>query len=288
MSVISRTRESQATKVHYLKCDINDLTELQHALEGVDAVCHLAGYTDVSASVKNPLLTMNVNFTGTLNIMEAARKNDVGTVVLASSARVYGDPTDLPVHEDHPLQPKEPYGASKAAAELIVQLYHQLYGIRTVILRPFSIYGAGRVRKQGTLTGVIPIFVENALLGQDLVVVGDGNQTKDFTHISDLVAALKISVTEKAAGGRTFNIATGIGTRVRDLAEMILEVCNSNGRSQIVFAPSAVESVSNYADVTRARDTLGWVPLVKLREGLIEYIDWYKEYLRGGTLGVTE
>jgi UDP-glucose 4-epimerase len=230
---------------------------------------------------------MSVNFTGTLNVMEAARKNDIDTVVLASSARVYGDPKILPVGEDYPTHPKEPYGASKAAAELIVQLYHQLYGIGTVILRPFSIYGPQRVRKQGTLTGVIPIFVESALLDQNLTIVGDGKQTKDFTHISDLVTAFKRCATEKAAIGRTFNIGTGIGTSVKDLAKAVLQVCSAS-KSRIAFIPSAAESVSNYADIHRAKEFLEWEPRVNLREGLIEYVDWYREYLKGRFRGTTE
>lgn len=253
--------------------DLRDLPDARRAVEGVDTVLHLAGYADVTGAVANPTLAFQGGDVVTFNMLEACRAAGVSRFIYCSSARVYGDPVHVPVDEQHPLHPKEPYGTAKLTGELWTTTYCVRYGMEVTILRPFSVYGPGRVPRPGSLSGVLPIFVERALNGDDIVISGTGEQTKDFTYVTDVARAFRLVCEHRAAKGLVLNIGAGRGVSVRHLADVILSVTGS--RSQVVYRPDDGTTVSNYADSSAAKRALGWEPLVQCEEGVAKYVQWY-------------
>jgi UDP-glucose 4-epimerase len=249
--------------VNVIKGDVRCPEVVNKAVTGADTVFHQAANVSVTASVDQPRETNRVNLDGTLNILEAARSADA-RVVFASSCAVYGEPESLPISESAALQPNSPYGAQKAAADRYVRLYAELYGVETIVLRYFNVYGPGR--SSGGYSGVIRTFLSQAHAGDDVTVEGDGSQTRDFIHVSDVVRANLAAATTNCVG-EAFNVATGTETSIRELADIVTESVEST--SEIVHTdPRAGDISHSRGDIERARSRLGFNSVVDLREGI--------------------
>jgi nucleoside-diphosphate-sugar epimerase len=228
-----------------------------------DAVYHLAAQSNVPASVKDPAATWRANVDGTLQVLEWARRDGVGRVVAVSSSHVYGHPQRSPIDEGHPLAPRSPYGASKMAAEALAAAYHASYGVATVVVRPFNIYGPG----QG------PGFLVPDILGQlragKGLVLGDPKPVRDYTFLDDAVRFFVAAGTAPEAVGQALNLGSGKGRSVEQVVQAALKASGSPLRP--TFDPGrfrANESGAVVADVSKARRLLGWAPEVDLEEGL--------------------
>lgn len=275
VSVLTR-QEKKSEKVNFIRGDITSIDVLEQITKNVDIVFHLAGYVDVSGAIKNPALDFETNAAGTFYLLDSARKNGVDKFIYISSARVYGDPQYYPQDENHPLKPKEFYGASKLIGEIYCTVFNKNYGLQTVVVRPFSVYGPGKLPKAGSLSGVVSIFVRNAFEGKELLVTGDGSQTKDFVYISDVIDGLILAATNDKCVGDVFNIGYGEGVSINRLAELVIE--KTKTKTIIKYIPQVQENVSNCADIAKAKSTLKYRPKISIEEGLQWYIDWYRKY----------
>lgn len=252
--------------------DIRDREFLESVMNKIDVIFHLAAFTSVKQSVLLPEKCNEINVTGTLTLLEIARKFKVKKFVYSSSAAVYGDTEILPVSEDIPAKPKSPYGISKLTAEQYVLLYNELFGIQTTALRYFNVYGPRQ--KLSEYAGVILIFLENLRKNQDLTIFGDGNHTRDFIYISDIVCA-NIQAAKGSQGGEMFNIATGIQTSIRQLAETLIAL-RVDQKSKIIHKEAfAGDIIHSYATIEKARTLLDFQAKCKFKNGLRILMDWY-------------
>lgn len=261
----SRHVHEEASVVH---ADVRNGNQLTDAVTEADVVFHEAAQVSVQQSVSDPKGSHEVNVEPTLTILEAAR--DANTrLVLASSAAIYGHPEYLPIDENHPKEPTSPYGLEKLTADHYCRLYHELYDVETVALRYFNAYGP---RQQGgDYSGVISIFRDQALADDDITVEGDGEQTRDFVHVDDIVQANILAATNDDAVGEAFNIGTGNSITIRELAEIIRSVTDSN--SDIVHvAPREADIDRSEAAIDKAQDVFGFEPKYSVAEGLTEYL----------------
>lgn len=249
--------------VELIEGDIRDREVVEQAVDGVDVVFHQAALVSVAASVDDPVESHTTNATGTLRVLEAARRHD-SRVVLASSAAVYGDPDSVPVTETARLVPMSPYGLGKLASDHYARLYHDLYGLETVALRYFNVYGPGQ--SGGDYAGVIDVFLDQARNGDQITVHGDGEQTRDFVHVADVVQANRLAA-ETDHVGTAYNIGTGSSTSITHLAERIRDAVGSDS-SVINTEPREGDIRHSRADITRAREQLGYEPTVDLDTGL--------------------
>jgi len=217
----------------------------------------------VPESVERPVESHRRNATATLGLLEAARREDA-RVVTASSVAVYGDPVSIPIHEDLPKQPTSPYGVDKLTLDHYTRLYHDRYGLDTVALRYFNVYGPRQAG--GEYSGVISTFLEQAQCGQPITVEGDGSQTRDFVHVSDVVRANLAAATTGGVGA-AYNVGTGESVTIRELAEIVQDVTDST--SEIVHVdPRPADVERSEAEISSARRMLGYEPQVDLEEGL--------------------
>lgn len=240
--------------------DVRDLEALRKLFSGAEAVFHLAALVSVPYSVDHPVETNETNLVGTLNTLIAARDAGVKRVVFSSSASVYGDQESLPVKETAEPRPMSPYALQKLAAEEYLKLFSRIYGLETVSLRYFNIYGEGQ-NPEGPYASVIPKFLKAKKEGRALPVVGDGSQTRDFVHVSDVVRAnLAALLSEKVTKGEVINIATGVSTRVGEIAELF--------GGSVEYLPQRIEIKNSVADISLAQDRLDWSPSVAVREGV--------------------
>jgi len=247
----------------FVRGDLRDSTVVADVMDGVDLVFHQAGLVSVPASVERPVESHQQNVAATLDVLERARAEDA-RVVLASSVAIYGDPVNLPITENHPKTPTSPYGLDKLAIDHYARLYHDHYGLETVALRYFNVYGPRQAG--GEYSGVISAFLEQARSGQPLTVHGDGEQTRDFVHVSDVVRAnLAAATTDEV--GTAFNIGTGESITIRELAEVVR---NAAGPAcDVVHTdPRPGDIERSRADITRARRVLDYEPTVSLDEGI--------------------
>lgn len=234
--------------------------------DGVDSIFHLAGIASVLESVANPLHSHAVNLTGTLNLLQAARIQGVRRFVLSSSASVYGNADTVPTHEDQPIAPMSPYASAKAASELYCRNYWALFGLETVVLRYFNVFGPRQHAKSG-YAAAIPKFVEAAVNGTSPTIYGDGLQTRDFIYVENVAAANLLAAMAPNAPGGTFNVAAGEAISLLDLLE---ELGNALGTPlNPVFEEERAGDVRHSrADIARARDILGFEPKFTFAEGI--------------------
>lgn len=266
-------------RLHIVGCDISHgifaaLAPLTAKHGPVERIVHLAAQVSVVHSVDNPLVDMQVNYGGTLHVLEYARATAVKKVVFASSAAVYGDVATLPVGEDTPTRPVSPYGIDKLASELALDYYAAVHGVPGTALRFFNVYGP-RQDPSSPYSGVISIFADRARDGRTLTIFGDGSQTRDFIYVGDVVRAITAALgTAPGDTGRAVaNVATGGETSVLELARTLVELCGGKSRIEHV-APRAGEILKSRARVDRLRDTLGVVAETKLVDGLRETLRW--------------
>lgn len=245
--------------------DVRDKRVVVDAMDGVDAVVHLAALIGVEESVNDPVETHDVNVTGTLNVLEQAMRKDVKRFVYASSTAVYGEGNPLPLHEDCPSKPVSPYAASKASAECYCKAFHRSYGLETVVLRYFNVYGPRQ--EHNPYSGVITRFLSNALSGKPLVVFGDGEQTRDFIYIDDVVEATMLALEGGNSVGETLNICTGKPTAINELVRIVEEV-TGRGIQVMYDAPRKGDVTNNYGDPKKAEEILTFKAKISLKEGL--------------------
>jgi len=248
--------------VEFYHGDIRDRSLLETLVETVDIVYHLAAIVSIEDSLQRPVESHETNVSATVSLLDVARKHET-RVVFASSCAAYGDPTALPVDEHEPPTPLSPYAVDKLAADQYVRVYGQQYGFPTVGLRYFNVYGAGQ---RGDYSGVIDAFVERARAGEPLEIHGEGTQTRDFVHISDIVRAnLAAGVTQHT--GRAYNIGTGTETTILELAETIRDLVGTEVPIRHT-EPRPGDVDRSRADLSDARQRLGYKPQVTLKSGL--------------------
>ncbi len=252
--------------VHFTRGDVSDRPKLWTLLQDVDCVYHLAARISVSESLLYPREYNATNVGGTVSLMEAMRDVGVGRVVFISSGAVYGDQQEQPLREDAPPFPRSPYAVSKLAAEYYVRTIGALWGIETVCLRVFNAYGPGQ-HLPPSHPPVVPNFLRQAVRGGSLVVHGDGNQTRDFVYVDDVVRAMVGAATAPGLDRLVINIGSGEETSIRELVNTVLEVTGYH--AEPLYTPRNDPGVSHMrADLTLARSKLSYAPRISLDEGL--------------------
>ena len=251
--------------------DITDKKTVERAAKGKDTIFHFAAQVSVVVSVKNPILTAETNVLGTINVLEAAIKNDTQKIVNISSSSVYGEPVKLPIDESHILNPKSPYAASKLAAENFCRAYYHLYGIPMTIIRYFNVYGP---RQQGEYAGVVQIFARRVMEGKPPIIFGDGIQTRDFVYVKDAVTATISSADTK--GYEVFNIGSGTRKTVNEIAKMVLNHFKSDLKP-VYQDPRPGDPKHTLADISKAKKLLGYSPRYTFEQGLTETLDWFSK-----------
>lgn len=251
--------------------DCRDADTLARATDGVDLIFHEAALVSVAQSIEAPQQSHEINVDATLDVLEAARREDA-RVVLASSAAIYGQPTRVPISEDDSKTPTSPYGLEKLTVDHYARQYHDLYDLETVALRYFNVYGPGQTA--GDYSGVISIFCEQALADEPLTVHGDGAQTRDFVFIDDIVQAnLRAATTDHV--GTAYNIGTGDPVTIAELAELIVDIAGTD--APITHTDGRDGDIRHSAaDITAAQTDLDYEPTVALREGLEQTVNWYR------------
>jgi nucleoside-diphosphate-sugar epimerase len=252
--------------VELIEGDVQSYERAHNAVRGCEVVFHLAALPSVPRSIQDPLTSTASNVTGTLNILLAARDEDVRRVVFASSSSVYGPQRTYPQREDAAARPISPYGVSKLAAEGYCRAFTQVYGLETVAVRYFNVFGP-RQDPLSQYAAVIPRFITAALNDERPVVFGDGEQSRDFTYIDNTVEGTLLASTAEGVAGETFNVACGEAISLNQLLEQIREI--SGKPVEAAYENSQPGDLKrSQADISRAREALGYEPVVNLRSGL--------------------
>ncbi len=254
--------------------DVADPALVARAMEGVELVFHLAAQASVQRSIEDPGSTHRVCATGTLNVLDSARRQGVRRVVYAGSSSAYGVPSGPVQTEQEPLRPLSPYAAAKLAGELYAQAFAVSYGLETVRLRFFNVFGP-RQRADSPYSGVIALFVAALSSGKTPTVFGDGLQTRDFVAVADVVQALLKAASVPGIAGQVYNVGTGRQITLLDL----LAALNQQLETQVTpqFAPPRAGDIRHScADISRARRELGYEPTVSFEEGLARTLRWYR------------
>jgi nucleoside-diphosphate-sugar epimerase len=263
-----------ADEIELVEGDIQSYERVHTAVRGCDLVVHAAALPSVPRSVQDPLTSNASNVIGTLNVLLAARDSGVRRVVCASSSSVYGANETLPKAEHLPAEPISPYAVGKLASEGYCRSFSEVYGLDTVALRYFNVFGP-RQDPLSQYAAVIPIFINALLDGQQPLIYGDGNQSRDFTFIDNVTEGTTLALTAPAVAGKVFNIAYGEGVTVNALFELVRELVGADVKPRFVEArPGEVRH--SQADISRAALELGYHPSVSLREGLSLTIDHYR------------
>jgi UDP-glucose 4-epimerase len=262
-------------KISFIKGSINDLEAVRRAMHEADYVLHLAARTSVPRSVKDPLETNKVNIEGTLNVLVAARDAKVKRVVLAASSSAYGETPTLPKVETMQPQPISPYGLTKYVCELYAQVFGRVYGLQNVSLRYFNVFGP-RQDPSSPYSGVLAKFCTAFLEKTEPVVFGDGEQTRDFTYIENVVQANLLACEAPAASGSVVNVGTGARISLNQTLQLLREISGID--LQAKYEPSREGDIrDSQADVTLGRELLKYEPAVDFAEGMRRTFDWYKE-----------
>jgi UDP-glucose 4-epimerase len=255
-----------ASDVELVEADIRDPARMDAALVGCEVVFHQAAIVSVPYSVEHPQETHDTNIQGTLNVLAAARKAGVRRVVFASSAAIYGDDPELPKTEAMLPNPIAPYGVEKLTSEYYLRVYSRLYGVETVALRYFNVFGP-RQDPKSAYSGVISIFVDKVLAGQVPTIFGDGTACRDFVFVANVVDVNLEAATREGVSGRAFNIACGARTTLNRLLEILGRIAHREVRAKYE-GPRAGDILESVADIGLARAMLGYEPRVGVEEGL--------------------
>ncbi len=261
-------------QIDFIQGDIRDQKLVEKAARGCRYIFHLAAVVSVTVTVADPLGSSQVNEIGTLAVLEAARKCKVRRVILSSSSAVYGDDPQLPKTEDLPPCPKSPYAVQKLVNEHYAALYNDLYGVETVCLRYFNVYGP-RQDPSSPYSGVISIFMKQAASKQPPFIYGDGTQTRDFVYVTDVVKANRLAARDPSAPGKVFNIGTGRQISITALWNLIAAIAGVTLQPEFQ-PPRKGDILHSVADIEKSR-LIGYHPVVELAAGLAETYKWYRE-----------
>jgi UDP-N-acetylglucosamine/UDP-N-acetyl-alpha-D-glucosaminouronate 4-epimerase len=262
-------------KISFIKGSINDLEAVRRAMHEADYVLHLAARTSVPRSIKDPLETNRINIEGTLNVLVAARDAKVKRVLLAASSSAYGETPTLPKVESMQPQPISPYGITKYVGELYAQVFGKVYGLQNVCLRYFNVFGP-RQDPASPYSGVLAKFCTAFLEKTDPVVFGDGEQTRDFTYIDNVVQANLLACEAPAASGKVVNIGAGARISLNQTLQLLREI--SGNELQAKYEPPRDGDIrDSQADITLGREVLKYEPTVDFPEGLRRTFAWYQE-----------
>lgn len=258
-------------QAHLFNLDICSSAIEEVFANNLDVVIHLAAQVDVNTSIDDPLHDAEVNILGSLRVLELCRKNQVKKIIYGNSAAETGDPQYLPVDEQHPINPKSPYGLSKNIFSRYLKIYQELYGINYISLRFSNVYGPRQTaRDEG---GVIPLFVNNILQGKDLIIYGDGTQTRDFVYVGDVARAIvQMLDSSSTVANTTYNIGTGIKTSINKLVEMLKNIT----QREIKFSnalPREGDIMHHTFSINKISSEIGWTPKINFEEGLRKTIE---------------
>ena len=260
--------------------DVRDTERLPALIRGQDIVFNLAGQTSHVDSLHDPFTDLEINCRAQLSILETVRhENPKAKVIFASTRQLYGRPQYLPVDEKHPLAPVDPNGVNKAAGEWYHLVYGEIYGLRGCVLRLTNTYGP-RMRVKDDRQTFLGTWLRLAVLGEELLVFGDGTQQRDFTYVDDAVDAFLLAGESQAADGQVFNVGGEPPVSLGELAEVLVELAGG-GSWQLVPFPEERRTIDigdYYADDSKIRSLLGWEPRVGLREGLERSLAFYREH----------
>lgn len=262
--------------VEIIEGDITSLATVKDSMKDVDYVIHEAALPSVSRSISDPLASNETNVSGTLKLLLAARDLGVKRFVYASSSSVYGDSPKLPKREDMCPNPKSPYAVSKLTGEQYCRLLYEIYGLETVSLRYFNVFGP-RQDPGSEYAAVIPKFIDRMLKGNKPMIYGDGKQSRDFTYVGNVVNATIGALKAKKAPGEVINVACGARITVNDLVQKINEILGISIKPEYMD-PRAGDIKHSLADIAKAREILGYEPSQSFDKGLKKTIDWFQRF----------
>ncbi len=263
-------------KLQVIRGDIRDFYQINQAMNGIDAVMHLAAMASVQKSIDEPLLCNQINIDGTLNVLQAAKNNNVKRVVFASSAAIYGDNPQIPKREDMLPEPMSPYAISKITGEYYCKIFADLYNIQTLCFRYFNIYGQKQDPKSD-YAAVVPIFINNALKQQNSVIYGDGQQTRDFVHIDDLAKANFLALTKEIEQKHLIlNVANYKQTSITELFEIIYKSLKINFKA--IYKEQRKGDIKySFADNSNLFNFLNFKPEINLETGMKKTVNYYQK-----------
>lgn len=265
MSGGKKERLNKAAILHEL--DIRNLADIAPIFKGAEYVFHLAALPRVQYSIEHPAETNEVNVGGTLNVFIAAKDAGVKKLVYSASSSAYGDQPIMPLTEDMKAAPKSPYGLQKYIGEMYARVFNEVYGLPTVSLRYFNVYGP-RFDAEGAYALVIGRFLKQKKEGKPMTITGDGTQTRDFTHVRDVIRANLLAAESNVSGGEVINIGAGKNQSINTIAKLI--------GGEVEYVPARLEPKNTLADNSKAKKLLGWVPEVSIEEGIKELLDMYR------------
>jgi UDP-glucose 4-epimerase len=269
---------SVRSTIDFVEADLADPRVCDRVVDGVTYVLHQAAIPSVQRSIRDPLSSNRANVTATLNLLESCRTRGVGRVVYAASSSAYGNTAVLPKQEDMPANPMSPYALQKFVGERYVRLYHELFGLETVSLRYFNVFGPSQ-DPQSEYSAVIPKFIDKLLRGETLTIFGDGEHSRDFTYVDNVVEANLLALTATGAAGKVCNI--GCGTRI-SLNQLVTILEKIIGRkANVEYQPARPGDVrDSQADITRAKNLLDYSPQISIEAGLSKTVDWFRAHRR--------
>ena len=269
-----RSNLAHVDEVEFLEGDLADLAFARRAVDGVEYVLHQAAIPSVPRSVEDPITSNRANIDATLSLLVAARDAGVRRVVYAGSSSAYGNAAALPKREDMPTAPLSPYALQKLVGEQYMQLFTQLYGLSTVTIRYFNVFGP-RQDPSSAYSGVISLFIRYLVEGRAPTIHGDGEQTRDFTYVTNVVdGALRASEAGPEVSGEVINVATASRISLNDLFRTVKEITGATV-DPVYGPPRAGDVRDSLADITKARQLLGYTPIVGLEEGLRQTVAWF-------------
>jgi UDP-glucose 4-epimerase len=260
-------------EVRFVEADVRDPDAVHYAIENASVIFHLAASVGNKRSIDNPIADAETNVIGTLRVLEAAREHKVRKVIASSSAGIFGELKTLPIREDHPTEPDTPYGSTKLCSEKLCLAYSKLYNVEAICLRYFNVYGPNQ--RYDAYGNVIPIFAFQMLQGKPLTIFGDGEQTRDFVNVADVVQAnLRAAVARGVTGA--FNIGSGTCITINHLVA-ILRAVSGIEPDVLCGPPRAGDVRDSLADIRAAATAMGYAPAVHIEAGLAEYMKWARE-----------
>ena len=260
--------------IELVEGDMQSYERVHNAVRGCQVVAHLAALPSVPRSVQDPLTSNATNVTGTLNVLLAARDADVGRLVYASSSSVYGANPDMPKREEQPTLPISPYAVAKLAGEGYCRAFYDVFGLETVALRFFNVFGPGQ-DPLSQYAAVIPRFITTMLDGKPPTIYGDGEQSRDFTYVDNVLDGVALTLSTPGNGGKVFNLATGHGVTLNELFRRLAEIIGTD--IEPVYEQGRPGEVRHsQADVGRAREALGFEPAVSIEEGLARTVESFE------------